>query len=101
MRQVKINGRNFSIRPLKRKEIKALNEKGLPLNRIVPEKAEDTMEAVFEKIFDKKTMTAIDDLEYREVLHVLWPEVMAETFSSPGEEKNSEASGPGTTIKTE
>jgi protein-tyrosine-phosphatase len=98
MRTFKTDGLELEIRPMKRKEIKALKKKGFDLRKIESEKIDETMDAVFDVLFTKDELKEIDGLEEKIVFHKLWPEVMKETFSSPDEEKNSET--PGDSIPT-
>ena len=43
---------------------------------------------IFEMVFDKEEIAAIDRLPHATVSRKLWPEVLAETYGSEDEEKN-------------
>lgn len=94
MRTVTIDGKDFQIRPLKRKEIKKLKADGFNLAALKAEKADDAMEAVFEMVFDVDERRAIDEITQPQALR-LWKSVLMETYGSGDEEKNSSRSGSG------
>ncbi len=94
MRTVTIDGQDFEIRPLKRKEIKQLKANGFNLAALKAEKADDAMEAVFEMVFDVDERRAIDEMIQSQALK-LWKAVLMETYGSGDEEKNSSRSGTG------
>lgn len=95
MRKETICGRTFNVRPLTRGEVKSLRkEHGCNLMALAPDKAEEAMDRVFEMEFNEEEIAFIDKKENPEALK-LWKAVLAETYGSQGEEKNSSASGDG------
>ena len=88
MRTISVRGRDFQIRSLKRKERKALEQKGHRLPVPIYQDAFKTMDAVFEIIFDEETMAFIDDELDDAEAGEIWQAFQAETFGAPDEIKN-------------
>lgn len=92
MREITINGVEFEIRPLKRKEVKEMRKKGMPLTTLSPDLAEQAMESVFEMVFTPEQIEIIDELDNPDSLK-LWNGILKETYGDKGEEKNLKRSG--------
>lgn len=88
MREIKVSDQLFEIRPLKRKEVKQLRRDGFNLANLDPESGEEAMDRVFDMVFTPDQLALIDDLDNPDALK-LWGAVLAETYGSPAEEKNS------------
>ena len=84
---IKFDGKEFKIRALKRKEVKILRKKGMNLTALTGETAEDAMDAVFEMVFNKTSLSEIDNLPNYQALK-LWQSILAATYGSEEEEKN-------------
>jgi len=87
-----IGGKSFDLRPLKRGEIRQLKKNGIVLHQLTIDNVDDAADAVFGIL--GLDLAAIDALEYPDFLK-LWKEVLAESFGSRGEEKNSSTGGDG------
>ena len=61
MRTIEINGHEYEIRPLKRKEVKQLRKNGYILTALNPQTAEDAMDQVFKLVFTSEQLTQIDE----------------------------------------
>ena len=104
MREVPINGRVFEARALKLKEIRkhGLGDYGYSLNRYNPnddngeldlDKQETGMEIAIKAIFGDDGVERIDEAGGVAALREVWFAIIAETYGSYGEEKNSPALG--------
>lgn len=86
MREVIVEGKEFSVRPLKRSEVKALKKDGLNLGKIPPEEMDLWLDRIFELVFPGM-LSDIDDLPPR-AASKLFEAVMKETYGDKDEEKN-------------
>lgn len=101
MRTVEIQGRKFSVRALKRGEIKHLREDhGIILMALTRNNAEEAQDRIFNMIFNPEDLKAIDELEWQKSQE-LWDAILKETYGAEDEEKNLSGSGPGTQTKDE
>jgi len=93
MRQIKIDGKTYEVRALRRAEIRALSDLGIGSARfeLDRERFDETMDRVLE------TQFLPDDLDELEnpLLVELFEAVISETWGNIGEEKNSKRSGNG------
>lgn len=87
-----IGGMSFDLRPLKRGELRGLKKDGIVLHQLTMDNVDDAADAVFGIL--GLDLEAIDDLAYPDFLK-LWTEVLAESFGSRVEEKNSQTGGDG------
>lgn len=81
-------GRRFQVRPLLRKEVKSLRKKGYSLMVLDPDTAEDALDAVLDLVLSREELKALDNLPNSAALDI-WNEILALTFGSREEEKNS------------
>lgn len=97
MRIVKTDsGRQFQVRGLTRGEVRRLREDdGIVLTDINADNAEQALDRVLEIVLSDHDRKELDDLLYRVSLDI-WTAVLAETYGSRDEEKNSLKSGAGT-----
>ena len=100
MRNVTYEDQEFEVRALKRKHIRDLNKKGLPLENVPRERADECMDEVFKTVFEKDELKKIDELEYHNAM-ALFKDVIKETYGARDEEKNSLRSGNGEQTKVE
>lgn len=100
MRNVEVEGEKISVRGLKRKEVKALKKKGFDIGELKVEQVDDLLDLVFPMIFSKKEIELIEDSPYKNCTH-LWTAIIAETYGSEEEEKNSPKSGAGSQTEKE
>ena len=88
MREVKVEGKVYIIRGLKRKEVKALRKKGLAPLDVTPEKLDDVVDEALRLVLNKKEFESLDDLDNASVLK-LWDALLRETYPAADEIKNS------------
>ena len=102
MRIVKTDdGVQFNVRGLTRGEVKRLrSDNGISLSNITSENAEDALDRVLGIVLSEHEQHELDDLPYRVALDI-WTAVLAETFGSRDEEKNSSRSGSGSRTESE
>ena len=74
----------FEIRSLKRKEVKALKEKGFNMGALQPEQIDDFMDAVFTIIYSPAHIGKIDEQPQRDCIKLL-NQIMDETNGSISE----------------
>ncbi len=102
MREVEAGGRSWTIRPLKRKEIKQLRVNGMRLPVPAYEVADEACDAALEIVLDPEVFKAeYYELDNPEVLK-LWKGLLMETYpyiAAKDEEKNSAKSGAGSQTK--
>lgn len=96
MRIVKTDsGRQFNVRGLTRGEVKRLRaEEEIDLLRITGENAEQALDRVLEMVLSEHELHELDALPNRVAMDI-WTAVLAETYGSRDEEKNSSRSGSG------
>ena len=87
MREVIIGDRTFRVRGLKRKEIKALRDRGFVLLALEGKDLDAAQDATFEMVFSKEELAAIDELDNRDALR-LWDAILRETSPAADEVKN-------------
>ena len=80
MKEVEIAGQVFRIRSLKRGEVKKLRQEGYSLLNLTPENAEEAQEKVFEILFTKDQLEAMDQLDYPDSLKI-WQAILDETYN--------------------
>jgi hypothetical protein len=88
MREVTVKDREFQCRALKVKEEKALRKKGINLLKVDFENIMTAVDEVFEMVFSGDDLAFIEDMDRAESMP-LYSAVLAETYGSPKEEKNS------------
>lgn len=89
MPEIDVKGHRYSVRSLKRGEIRELREKhDISLSGLTMEKADEAVDMVFDLVFSEEEKILIHDLENPSAMK-LWREILKETYGSPGEEKNS------------
>lgn len=93
-REVVYNEFSFTVRALKRREVKQLKKEGFNLGYLEAEKADDCMDRVFGMVFSAPELDAIEDLDQHEAIK-LWNDVLKETYGAKDEEKNLSRSGNG------
>lgn len=93
MRQIKIDGKTYEVRALRRAEIRALSDLGIGSARFEPdrERFDEVLDRILETQFDAADL---DGMENPDLIR-LYEAVIAETWTHPGEEKNSKRSGNG------
>lgn len=102
MRIVKTDsGRQFNVRGLTRREVRQLrDEHFISLTSITAENADQALDKVLETVLTEHELHELDELPYRVCMDI-WTAVLAETYGSRDEEKNSSRSGAGTQTATE
>jgi hypothetical protein len=95
MEKFKAGETEISVRALTRREVKALRAEGRDLFSFQPNKAEETLDRVFEMVLSEDDRAALEGEAYRVSIDV-WREIMGLTFGKAEEAKNSLPSGPGT-----
>jgi len=99
MREVTIRGRTYKVNGLSRRALRDLRRKGFNLFGLKVEQVDAAMDEVFLHCLSEKELEAADVLTHAEALP-LWNAVLAETYGSREEEKNSSRSGPGTPTRS-
>lgn len=99
MNTITVNGREFKIRPLKRKEVKALKKKGFTLGNIGGDQVDDAMDAVFEIVLPPEDIQALDEFDNPDVISV-WQAILKATWGSDSDTKNLSTPGDGSQTKT-
>jgi hypothetical protein len=108
MREIKIMGKMVQVRGIMRSEIEEMAQKGYPISRwgigIDVEADREIVDKMFEEVLttgvlpdlglDLMTLTPADE-------HKLFTAIVAETYGSGEEEKNSSRSGNGTQTENE
>jgi hypothetical protein len=94
--------KKIKIRSLKRKEIRALTHCGYNYLGCVPamETAQDSVDLALEMVMSEEDLAFIDECPAA-ATQDLWRAVLKETYGSKDEEKNSSATGSGTTTESE
>ena len=96
MRIVKTDsGRKFVVRGLTRGEVRRLrSDDDIVLTNITADNAEDALDTVLKIVLSEHEFLELDDLPNRVAMDI-WVAVLAETYGSRDEEKNSSRSGNG------
>jgi hypothetical protein len=94
--------RDIKIRPLKRKEIRALTNCGYNYLGCVPamETAQEAVDQALNMVMSEDDLAFIDECP-TSATQDLWRAVLKETYGSKDEEKNSSATTSGTLTETE
>jgi len=100
MREIKRSDTTFKVRALTRGELKQLRAAGYNLSNLTLEIAEEAVDAAFEMVFSKSEIQDIDALPNTDAMEI-WRALLAETYGSQDEEKNSPTSGAGTQTPSE
>jgi len=88
MRDIKINKDVFTVRGLRRGELKKLRrENGINLLDLDLKNAEEAQDVVFDLVLSKQEIKKLDGLENRYALQV-WQAILKETYGAEDEEKN-------------
>ena len=108
MREIEVNGRKISVRGITRYEIEKMQKDGLPINRWGITLDIDGDSAKAEQMFDAVLKIAVNGDDPVDIMAMtpaeerkLFTGIMAETFGSGDEEKNSSRSGNGTQTESE
>ena len=95
MRTVKIDKEEFEVRGLTFSEMRQLHEKGISFGELTPEKVDASFIETSKMIFDEDDLSRFDKVDYGKAANKIVRAVMAETYGSKDEEKNSSRSGDG------
>jgi hypothetical protein len=87
MREVTIEGKTFSVRPLKRSEMKSLKKQGFILGKMEPESMDDWLDKIMEMALPGR-LDEIDDLPPK-AANMIFEAVLKESYGDKNEEKNS------------
>lgn len=87
MRKITASGIDIDIRPLTRKEVRALKASGVNLLKIDHENPDAAIDAVLALLFDDGMLLTIDEMPYQDASKI-FVAAMKETFGAPDEEKN-------------
>jgi hypothetical protein len=79
MRTIEINGREFEVHGLKRKEVKVLKKEGYVLASLDHKSADDCMDRAFEMVFTDDQLEAIDEIQNADAIK-LWQAMLLETY---------------------
>ena len=86
MRELTIEGKTFTIRPLKRKEMKALKKQGFNLAKLDPETMDDHLDQILEMVLPGR-LEEIDDLPPK-ATNDIFSAILKESYGDKTEEKN-------------
>lgn len=101
MREVKIGGRAYNVKPMTRGQLRrAQREHGIDYFSLDTSMAFSAKCFAFDAVFSELDLAAIDELPEPET-QPLFDAIMAETFGSRDEEKNLSGSGSGSQTASE
>jgi len=90
MREIEVKGRTIQINPLKFSDVRSLTRQGLSVTHMAPHNAVSVIMAHMECALSDDELAILDDLDYSDPeIKAVYEAILAETYGSPGEEKNS------------
>ena len=86
MRDITIENHTFSIRPLKRSEMKSLKKQGFNLGKLEPDSVDDWLDKIMEMVLPGR-LEEIDDLPPK-ITNQIFEAILKESYGDKAEEKN-------------
>lgn len=90
-----VAGREFQIRPLKRKEVNRLRKAGIHLLRPENDTLDEAVDQVLQAVLSVEDLAAADELPQKDAVW-LYNEIVVITYGGEDAEKNSSGYGNGT-----
>lgn len=88
MGMIEINGVEFPVRALKRREVKALKKKGFTIGAITGALVDDAMDEVFALVLTSDQIEMIDGFDNPDAIK-MWNAILRLTWGGDAETKNS------------